>query len=327
MKTMTISNHDDNVVSKSRRNSLTLLGHEFSKWVAIGNELNNNNTHKSIDKKTYIIENCLYDQHKTKYNKIFVQPSKNTLLKTNNYTKESIFKGMSHELIKITPNPIINLLHINILEKTFENNGTTKYNINIKTSGELIIHSSPSEQQKKKLSSFKVRTIETYDTYVKNILSVALSQDLTWVYNILDGKSEADKIIFQNDNFVLLPDIQWNSKNIEEFYSLAIVKNRNIRSIRDLNQTSLPLLKDIYNSGIDTIKKKYNIDATQLRVYFHYHPSTWHLHVHFNLLKNSYRSTTMDHCHSLLNVIQNIELIPDYYQMARIEVTTVQSDM
>ncbi|KAK2099735.1 hypothetical protein P7K49_021083 [Saguinus oedipus] len=39
---------------------------------------------------------------------------------------------------------------------------------------------------------------------------------LQWVYNILDKKAEADRIVFENpdpsDGFVLIPDLKWNQQ-------------------------------------------------------------------------------------------------------------------
>jgi hypothetical protein len=39
-----------------------------------------------------------------------------------------------------------------------------------------------------------------------------------WVYNILDKKAEADRIVFENpdpsDGFVLIPDLKWNQQQV-----------------------------------------------------------------------------------------------------------------
>ena len=34
------------------------------------------------------------------------------------------------------------------------------------------------------------------------------------------------------------------------------------------------------------IKEKYGFTHNDIRAYIHYHPSFWHLHIHFNLVKN-----------------------------------------
>lgn len=74
-----------------------------------------------------------------------------------------------------------------------------------------------------------------------------------WVYNILDHKSETERIVYENthpsDGFVLLPDLKWDGKQVETLYLLAICHDRSIKSIRDLKQQHLALLNNILNEG------------------------------------------------------------------------------
>lgn len=74
-----------------------------------------------------------------------------------------------------------------------------------------------------------------------------------WVYNILEGKTEQDRIIYDNksesEGFVLLPDLKWDGLTKETLYLLAIVRQRGIKSLRDLDETHLPLLKRIRVEG------------------------------------------------------------------------------
>lgn len=74
-----------------------------------------------------------------------------------------------------------------------------------------------------------------------------------WVYNILEGKSEQDRIIYDNkcdrEGFVLLPDLKWDGLTKETLYLLAIVRQRGIKSLRDLTEEHLPLLKRVRDEG------------------------------------------------------------------------------
>ncbi|XP_032954132.1 m7GpppX diphosphatase isoform X2 [Rhinolophus ferrumequinum] len=90
----------------------------------------------------------------------------------------------------------------------------------------------------------------------KNITSPHLaSQSLSiqWVYNILDKKAEADRIVFENpdpsDGFVLIPDLKWNQQQLDDLYLIAICHRRGIRSLRDLTAEHLPLLRNILREG------------------------------------------------------------------------------
>ena len=81
-----------------------------------------------------------------------------------------------------------------------------------------------------------------------------------WVYNILEHKKESERIVYEDldpeSGFVLLPDFKWSCKQVEDLYLIAIVHNRKIKSIRDLNCRHLPLLKKIWEDGTKAIKGK-----------------------------------------------------------------------
>lgn len=62
------------------------------------------------------------------------------------------------------------------------------------------------------------------------------------------------------------------------------------------------------------IEDKYGLPGSQLRVYFHYQPSFYHLHVHFTYLRHEAPGITTERAHLLSNVISNIEVAPHYYQ-------------
>uniref|UniRef100_W5M411 Decapping enzyme, scavenger n=1 Tax=Lepisosteus oculatus TaxID=7918 RepID=W5M411_LEPOC len=74
-----------------------------------------------------------------------------------------------------------------------------------------------------------------------------------WVYNILEKKAEADRIVYEDPDpdvgFVLLPDFKWDQKQLDDLYLIAIVHRRDIRSLRDLTAAHLPLLLNIQQRG------------------------------------------------------------------------------
>ena len=76
---------------------------------------------------------------------------------------------------------------------------------------------------------------------------------LQWVYNILEKKKEADRIIYENadaeNGFILLPDMKWNQEQLDDLYLVAIIHRRGVKSVRDLDQSHLPLLKNILQEG------------------------------------------------------------------------------
>lgn len=84
-----------------------------------------------------------------------------------------------------------------------------------------------------------------------------------WVYNILDGRSERERIVVDDvcprNGFILLPDLKWDGRTRDTLYLLAIVRRRNIRSLRDLSADDLPLLRNIQQRGSAAIEAKYNV--------------------------------------------------------------------
>ncbi len=50
------------------------------------------------------------------------------------------------------------------------------------------------------------------------------------------------------------------------------------------------------------------------RAYFHYPPTFYQLHLHIQNLSLSTQTSTVERCHLLSSVIQNIKIKADYYQ-------------
>ena len=72
---------------------------------------------------------------------------------------------------------------------------------------------------------------------------------LTWVYNIIDGYTEQEDVIFRehsessnngDEGFLLLPDLNWDRKTITSLHLLGIVERRDLWSVRDLTKKHIP---------------------------------------------------------------------------------------
>ncbi|CAG2109740.1 unnamed protein product [Medioppia subpectinata] len=150
-----------------------------------------------------------------------------------------------------------------------------------------------------------------------HIESQSQQLSLQWVHNILDHKSETERIVCDVEDpeigFVLLPDMKWDGIAVESLYLVAISRKAGIRSLRDLNETHLPLLNNIQTKGCEAIEKKYGVTRDQLRIYIHYQPSYYHFHIHFTALANE-ETGFVERIHLLDTVINNITVCKDYYQ-------------
>ncbi|KAM9221377.1 m7GpppX diphosphatase isoform 1-T2 [Dugong dugon] len=161
---------------------------------------------------------------------------------------------------------------------------------------------------------------ETGEDY-KNITLphlAAQSLSIQWVYNILEKKAEADRIVFENpdpsDGFVLIPDLKWNQQQLDDLYLIAICHRRGIKSLRDLTPEHLPMLRNILQEGQEAIRQRYQVTGDRLRVYLHYLPSYYHLHVHFTALGFEAPGSGVERAHLLAEVIENLECNPRHYQ-------------
>jgi len=186
----------------------------------------------------------------------------------------------------------------------------------IKTS---LIHPASEKHIVKYLAQEIFFVEETADDY-HSITLPHLTEDqfsFQWIYNILDHKKEVERIIFEEEDpvngFVLLPDMKWDGQQVTDLYCSAIIRQRGIKSIRDLRANHLPLLRNILEKGSQAIKDKYNVPRSQLVMYFHYQPSYYHLHVHFTHVAFEAPGRDTSGAHVLQTVIDNIERDNDHY--------------
>ena len=138
----------------------------------------------------------------------------------------------------------------------------------------------------------------------------------------MEHKTESERIVVEDSDptngFILLPDMKWDGKTVENMYLLAIVHQKGIRSLRDLNSSHLPLLLNIQEKSLKAIEEKYDVKPEMVRAYLHYQPSFYHLHVHFNHVRNEAQGIP-ERNHSLSNVIENISIASDFYQRAALQ--------
>ncbi|ODQ67052.1 HIT-like protein [Nadsonia fulvescens var. elongata DSM 6958] len=127
-------------------------------------------------------------------------------------------------------------------------------------------------------------TPELYRKYVVPYICKQTGDRIKWVFNILNGDKEADKIVYRNDDpqegFVLVPDMKWDQKTMDSLYLCAIVHRKDIASIRDIKPIHKQWLLNIKKQILDVMSEKYSMDRDQFRLFVHYQPSYYHFHIH-----------------------------------------------
>ncbi|KAI4277581.1 MAG: hypothetical protein LQ337_001654 [Flavoplaca oasis] len=150
------------------------------------------------------------------------------------------------------------------------------------------------EKHIKKYSPQGVRTVtETPGMYTDHIQPYIAKQReegrLDWVFNILEGRKEQNDIIFRDpgqdgakdEAFLLAPDLNWDRKTLTSLHLLALVERRDLWSLRDLNKSHIVWLKHMREKVVEATVRKYpEIDHDQLKLYMHYQPTFYHLHIH-----------------------------------------------
>ena len=260
---------------------------------------------------------------------------------------KQILLELQRKLI-VSENIITELPHL-VLKKIYESGAEYAYydatitspslqeKSHMQTHYALELISSPSKQQIERcLNTPKFIVSETAEMYksitqpyIQSILKDTKS--IQWLYNILDGYEEQERILYRDtDNdtgFVLSIDSKWKShpdckniprcewnghESVNTLYCLAIVNRKDLHTLRDIDASHLPLLYNIAINVPKIIEKIYGIPKTQLRIFIHYQPQFYHLHIHFTRLTNN-MGCQVEHAHLLDDIIQNVEMDTNYY--------------
>ena len=173
-------------------------------------------------------------------------------------------------------------------------------------------------------------TPQIYNNIVKPYIQsiVEGGKSLNWIYNIIEGKKEQERLLVNTDAFIINIDTKWRShpdtfttprkewyqhKSVEDLYCLGIIKQRDIATIRDLTVEHVPVLRSMKDAGLEMIEQVYGVSGDQIRVFVHYHPQFYHFHIHFTRLQNEI-GAVVERGHLVSDIIQNLELTGEYYQ-------------
>ncbi|KAF8463495.1 HIT-like domain-containing protein [Kalaharituber pfeilii] len=129
-------------------------------------------------------------------------------------------------------------------------------------------------------------TAEVYRDHVRPFIqNKREAGTLNWVYNILSHKTESRRIIFEDpdekEGFILLPDLKWDRKTMSALYMMAVVHRKDLASLRDLQKKDVSWLRKVEHNITTAICNAYpELETDQLKLYIHYQPSYYHLHIH-----------------------------------------------
>eukprot|EP00347_Sterkiella_histriomuscorum_P014998 403358702 len=164
-------------------------------------------------------------------------------------------------------------------------------------------------------------TSEMYFKYVKPLYIEKL-EPIQWIENVLDGVSEMELQLYRSKDFTVKIDWKMNSEDLETLHLLVFPYDRKLKTIRDLTQEHLPLLEEMLSLTNRLISETYKLPLSQIRAFFHYHPTFYNLHIHFTHVSQLEKvGAFLGRGHSLEDVIDNIKMKGDYYQTKTIMVS------
>nr|POF14991.1 m7gpppx diphosphatase [Quercus suber] len=135
-----------------------------------------------------------------------------------------------------------------------------------------------------------LETPEIYTRFVRPYMARCREQGrLNWVFNILSGAAEQENVLFRSsepnpqDDFLLLPDLNWDRKTLGSMHLLALVQRRDLWSVRDLRKRDVPWLRHFRDTLMRTVVEQLypgTVEPDLLKFYVHYQPTYYHFHVH-----------------------------------------------
>eukprot|EP00884_Botryococcus_braunii_P020463 jgi/Botrbrau1/70/Bobra.0022s0062.1 len=215
------------------------------------------------------------------------------------------------------------------LEEHFNNDIYSKYDGYAPAEHALLLVDLIYPATEKHIQKYSVQTFvlvrespEEYREITLPYIESIPASRIQWVYNILEKKAEAERLIFEDTDpetgFMLHPDMKWDGKEAAALYCIALCLRRDVRSLRDLRPSHLPLLRNLQTRVPQVLKEKYCVEPELLRAYVHYQPSYYHFHVHFvHTSLDMGGGAAVGKAHLLDDIIDNLSTIDGEYYAQR----------
>ncbi len=192
-----------------------------------------------------------------------------------------------------------------------------------------VIHPATARHIAKYSTEHRVLVRESPELYAQRTLPyIAALGCPTWVSNLMSdvkhGRAlppgemlvHAEHVDDDARGFAIFADSKWDRRDMESLYLLALPVRGDLRSLRDLDSTHLPLLDGIAAAVRTAVPARFpEVCDRQLRCFFHYQPTYYHLHVHIVHVDRETQGMSVAAAHLLDDVIDNIRNVAgDYYQ-------------
>jgi hypothetical protein len=145
--------------------------------------------------------------------------------------------------------------------------------------------------------------LESAAQYLDHVAGVNLKKRNKWIEKICqqipleEQRGDAiltlddEKLLRYHPDYFVITGTQWKDMNVDDltnFRLLAFTRDARLRTIRDLTSDQIDLLRMMKEETLATIAHHFPAIAAadhhfpgNIRIFFHYHPKTYLLHIHF----------------------------------------------
>lgn len=165
-------------------------------------------------------------------------------------------------------------------------------------------------------------TPEMFAAVTAKTIAALPAKQLDWVRNIFAGTKEKERVLFMDPHpttgFVILPDFKMDVSDPTSLYLLCILQDEKLKTVRDLRIEHAEILQRVSDTLCRIASEKFGCKHSQLRMYVHYYPTFYWLHIHCTHVKFFVPGGGLNAGKAILleDVIQNLRIKTTYYQEA-----------
>ena len=227
-------------------------------------------------------------------------------------------------VLEPTGTALTNMCHLQKGEELSNNQNYSSYRTrgDIPMRGVVYVDTHPDEKEVQRLSEAHEPhyVIESYDDYMRKLENLD-EINFAWIRKIISGEAEQEKVMEKNDEFLVVRDWKFDITHDEEGNAIFDKEKLHvlgipiaqIGSMRDIKTEHIPMLIDIKERGVELCREIFGVQRDEIKIYFHYPPTTYHLHVHFTWVDLSDSTVNFELAYDFDTVMRNIKLDPNYY--------------
>jgi Scavenger mRNA decapping enzyme C-term binding len=228
-------------------------------------------------------------------------------------------------VLEPTGNIMTNMCHLRKGEELSNNENYSSYRAagDIPMAGIVYIDTQPDEKEIQRLNrGYNPHYVEeTYEEYLKKLEELD-PINMTWIKKIISGDAEQEKVLERNSEYIVARDWKFdisldedgNATFKREDLHILGIPIEQIGSIRDIEPDQIPMLNEMKEKALYICEETFGMKRDEIKIYFHYPPTTYHLHVHYTWVGLDDSTTNFERALDYDTVMRNIALDPNYYR-------------